>query len=116
MSDFSIKSFIEDARREHAAGTLSQWKVNRLDKIPGFSWGIGHGLPSSELELAARDNRVLNVMTTCAWQTANTIATLAAIPVVQVRKSLNRLLKSNTVIKAEHHTRFDISIVWQKVA
>jgi hypothetical protein len=115
MSDSTTKVFIAEARNQHAAGTLPQWKIARLEKIPGWSWGINHGTPPSELELAERDSKILSVMPgyKSAMMTANTISERSGIPVTQVRKGLKRLLKSGVVEMSNFRTKLDIFNMWR---
>ena len=38
MSDGEIESWIKAVRAAYAAGTLSAWKIARIEEIPGWSW------------------------------------------------------------------------------
>lgn len=37
--DEVIEKFVEEQRRLYAAGELAQWKIDRLERTPGWSWG-----------------------------------------------------------------------------
>ena len=37
--DEVIERFVEQQRRLYAAGKLAHWKIKRLERIPGWSWG-----------------------------------------------------------------------------
>jgi hypothetical protein len=40
VTDTQIEAWMTQRRKEYAAGTLPQWKINRLEKIPGWEWGV----------------------------------------------------------------------------
>jgi hypothetical protein len=37
-TDAGIESWIADVKRRYAAGTLPQWKIKRIEAIPGWKW------------------------------------------------------------------------------
>jgi hypothetical protein len=41
MTDKKIESWIRIHRAAYAAGTLSAWKIARIEEIPGWSWTDG---------------------------------------------------------------------------
>jgi len=52
MTEAQCKAWIAKQRREYAAGTLPQWKIDQVNKIPGWDWGVERGpvVPPSELD------------------------------------------------------------------
>lgn len=39
MTDQENNAFMHEQQRLYAAGELPKWKIERLEKIPGWSWG-----------------------------------------------------------------------------
>lgn len=37
-SDADMEAWVAEQRRLYAAGQLPQWKVRRLEQIPGWTW------------------------------------------------------------------------------
>ena len=47
--DAVIEKFVEEQRRLYAVGELAQWKIDRLERIPGWSWRDSKSPFTSEL-------------------------------------------------------------------
>jgi hypothetical protein len=48
------EAFIDDVRTRYAAGTLPQWKIGRLEKIPGWCWVVASGKMTCEAQIEDR--------------------------------------------------------------
>lgn len=48
ISDRKMEAWIAKQREAYAAGKLSQWKIDMLEKIPGWEWGVEPGKPTQE--------------------------------------------------------------------
>ena len=43
MTDMEIEAWITKQRAQYPAGTLPQWKIHRLEQIPGRTWEVKPG-------------------------------------------------------------------------
>lgn len=39
-TDTELKAWADEQRRLYHAGTLSKWKIARLERVPGWTWGV----------------------------------------------------------------------------
>lgn len=58
-TESEIEAWIGRHRRLYAAGELPEWKIKRLEKIPGWSWGEPQGRMTRTARLEDRLARMV---------------------------------------------------------
>ena len=43
MTDTEVQKWMEDKRKQYAAGTLPLWQRDAIERIPGWHWGCEPG-------------------------------------------------------------------------